>query len=42
MNKIASAINCVPTKISFTMKEIPSGIARSIKQHFENNLKSQN
>ena len=36
MAKIAGAINGVTTKIAISINEVPSGIARSLKQHSEN------
>ena len=36
MAKIAGAINGVATKIAIGINEVPSGLARSLKQHSEN------
>ncbi len=36
MAQIAGALNAIPTKIAVGIKEVPSGLARSLKQHAEN------
>lgn len=36
MARIAGAINALPTKLAVGINEIPSGLARSLKQHAEN------
>jgi len=35
MAQIAGALNSIPTKIAVGINEVPSGIARSLKQHSE-------
>ena len=35
MAKIAGALNAVTTKIAISINEVPSGLARSLKQHSE-------
>jgi len=35
MAKIAGALNGVATKLAIGINEIPSGLARSLKQHSE-------
>lgn len=36
MAQIAGAINSLPTKVAVGVKEVPSGIARSLNQHAQN------
>ncbi len=36
MAQIAGALNAIPTKIAVGLNEVPSGLARSLKQHAEN------
>jgi len=36
MAQIAGALNAIPTKIAIGVNEVPSGLARSLKQHAEN------
>ena len=36
MAQIAGAINAIPSKIAIGINEVPSGLARSLKQHADN------
>ncbi len=37
MAQIAGALNAIATKVAVGINEVPSGLARSLKQHSENN-----
>ena len=36
MAKVAGALNAIATKLAISINEVPSGLARSLKQHSEN------